>query len=246
MIFQHKRTLYFLLTESLSRRYPQKHHTDKEYENPLVLLHILDYTLVPKSFNRSFGVFTDLIQSKASFIQSKASGIFSISLLRKKKGGGVGRMRQIPITREGYEALKRELERLKKEERPKVIAEIERARAFGDLSENAEYHAAKEKQAFIEAKIRELEDKLARVVIVEDIPQDGKVCFGCKVKLKDLDSGRVLEYQIVGGEEADPAIGKISVHSPVARALIGKEEGDEVEVVVPAGKRRYLILEVNP
>lgn len=154
-------------------------------------------------------------------------------------------MRQIPITREGYEALKRELERLKREERPKVIAEIERARAFGDLSENAEYHAAKEKQAFIEAKIRELEDKLARAVIVEDIPQDGRVCFGCKVKLKDLDSGRVLEYHIVGGEEADPLAGKISVHSPVARALIGKEEGDEVEVVVPAGKRRYLILEVN-
>ncbi len=155
-------------------------------------------------------------------------------------------MKQIPITREGYEALKKELERLKREERPKVIAEIERARAFGDLSENAEYHAAKEKQAFIEAKIRELEDKLARAVIVEDVPQDGKVCFGCKVKLRDLDNGRVIEYQIVGGEEANPSAGKISVHSPVARALIGKEEGDEVEVVVPAGRRRYLILEVSP
>lgn len=154
-------------------------------------------------------------------------------------------MESIPMTREGYEALKRELERLKKEERPKIIAEIERARAFGDLSENAEYHAAKEKQAFIETKIRELESKLARAVIVEQPPEEGRVVFGCKVKLEDLDTGQIVEYQLVGGDEADPSRGKISIHSPVARALVGKEEGDEVEVKVPAGKRRYLILEVR-
>ncbi|RLA82627.1 MAG: transcription elongation factor GreA [Deltaproteobacteria bacterium] len=154
-------------------------------------------------------------------------------------------MESIPMTREGYEALKRELERLKKEERPKIIAEIERARAFGDLSENAEYHAAKEKQAFIETKIRELESKLARAVIVEQSPEEGRVVFGCKVKLEDLDTGQIVEYHLVGGDEADPPRGKISIHSPVARALVGKEEGDEVEVQVPAGKRRYLILEVR-
>lgn len=154
-------------------------------------------------------------------------------------------MQSIPMTREGYEALKRELERLKKEERPKIIAEIERARAFGDLSENAEYHAAKEKQAFIEAKIRELEDKLARAFVVEQPGQEGKVVFGCRVRLKDLDTGNVMEYCLVGGDEADPAQGKISIHSPVARALVGKEEGDTVEVKVPAGTRRYLILEVK-
>ncbi len=154
-------------------------------------------------------------------------------------------MDSIPMTREGYEALKRELERLKKEERPKIIAEIERARAFGDLSENAEYHAAKEKQAFIETKIRELESKLTRAIIVEQPREEGKVVFGCKVKLEDLDTGQVVEYHLVGGDEADPSQGKISIHSPVARALVGKEEGDEVEVKVPAGKRRYLILEVR-
>jgi len=152
---------------------------------------------------------------------------------------------QIPMTREGYEALKRELERLKRQERPKIIAEIERARAFGDLSENAEYHAAKEKQAFIEAKIKELEDKLARAFVVEGIPEDGRVVFGCCVKLEDLETGDILEYQLVGGEEADPSKGKISVHSPVGRTLIGKREGDEVEVKVPKGQKRYFILEVK-
>ncbi len=154
-------------------------------------------------------------------------------------------METFPITKEGYQSLKRELERLKKEERPRIIAEIERARAFGDLSENAEYEAAKERQAFIEAKIKELEEKLARAVVVEQVPEEGRVSFGCKVKLKDLDNDRVLEYQLVGGDEADPPQGKISIHSPVAKALVGKEEGQEVEVEVPAGKRRYLILEVR-
>lgn len=154
-------------------------------------------------------------------------------------------METFPITKEGYKNLKKELERLKKEERPRIIAEIERARAFGDLSENAEYEAAKERQAFIEAKIKELEDKLARAVVVEQAPEEGRISFGCKVKLRDLDNGRVLEYQLVGGDEADPSQGKISIHSPVAKALIGKEEGEEVEVKVPAGKRRYLILEVK-
>ncbi len=151
----------------------------------------------------------------------------------------------LPITKEGYQALRKELERLKREERPRIIAEIENARAFGDLSENAEYEAAKERQAFIEAKIKELEEKLARAVVVEQAPEEGKVSFGCKVKLQDLDNDRVLEYRLVGGDEANLSEGKISIHSPVARALVGKEVGDEVEVMVPAGKRRYLILEVS-
>ncbi|HEX16255.1 MAG TPA: transcription elongation factor GreA [Deltaproteobacteria bacterium] len=154
-------------------------------------------------------------------------------------------MDSLPITKEGYQALRKELERLKKEERPRIIAEIEKARAFGDLSENAEYEAAKERQAFIEAKIKELEEKLARAVVVERAPEEGKISFGCKVKLQDLDNDRVLEYRLVGGDEANPSDGKISIHSPVARALVGKEVGDEVEVMVPAGKRRYLILEVS-
>lgn len=154
-------------------------------------------------------------------------------------------MESVPLTKEGYENLKKELERLKREERPRIIAEIEKARSFGDLSENAEYVAAKERQAFVEAKIKELEEKLAKAVVMDQPPEGGRVSFGCKVKLKDLDNDRVLEYQLVGGDEADPSRGKISIHSPVARALVGKEVGEEVEVVVPAGKRRYQILEVS-
>ncbi|MBA4225880.1 MAG: transcription elongation factor GreA [Hyphomonas sp.] len=154
-------------------------------------------------------------------------------------------MERIPMTAEGHAALQAELKVLKSVERPSIIAAISEARSHGDLSENAEYHAAKEKQSFIEGRISELDDKLARADVI-DVSKlsGGKVRFGATVTIADVDTEEEQTYKIVGEDEADVKQGKISVTSPIARALIGKEEGDEAEVAAPAGARAYEIVKV--
>ncbi len=154
-------------------------------------------------------------------------------------------MARVPITRAGYEKLKTELQRLQKEERPMVIKAIEEARGHGDLSENAEYDAAKEKQGIIEGKIQETTERLQNSEIV-DLPGevDGRVIFGCKVVLEDLETGVVSSYRLVGPYEADVTEGTISVTSPIGKALIGRGEGDEIKVQAPKGVRNMEILEI--
>jgi len=156
-------------------------------------------------------------------------------------------MRRVPITLRGAEALRIELRKLKSESRPNVIKAIAEARAHGDLSENAEYHAAREQQGFIEGRIQELESKLsnAEIIDVTALEANGKVVFGATVELADEDSGAAVTYQIVGEDEADIKASRISVGSPIARALVGKQEGDSVEVVTPGGKRSYEIIAVR-
>jgi transcription elongation factor GreA len=155
-------------------------------------------------------------------------------------------MEKIPMTAEGYQALDAELKRLKTEERPSVIQAIAEARAHGDLSENAEYHAAKERQAFIETRVAEIEDKIARSQIIDVSKLSGKqVKFGATVNLVDEDSGDKSKYKIVGEDEADVKAGKVSITSPLARAMIGKEEGDIVEVMAPGGAKSYEIVKVK-
>ena len=156
-------------------------------------------------------------------------------------------MSTIPITKRGAELLKEELHRLKHVERPAVIIAISEARAQGDLSENAEYDAAKEKQGFIEGRIQELEGKLSAAQIIDPSSLDvtGRVVFGATVDLEDLEDGTKLTYQIVGDDEADIALNKISISSPIARALISKEEGDVVSVQAPGGNREVEILAVR-
>ncbi|HKQ31059.1 MAG TPA: transcription elongation factor GreA [Burkholderiales bacterium] len=156
-------------------------------------------------------------------------------------------MKKAPITTEGAEKLKVELQKLKSVDRPRIIQAIAEARAHGDLSENAEYHAAKEQQGFIEGRIVELESKMSAAQIIDPktVNADGKVVFGATLSLMDEQSEQKVTYQIVGDYEADIAQGKISISSPIARALIGKSEGDVVEVQVPGGLRSYEILEVR-
>ncbi|MBN2701275.1 transcription elongation factor GreA [Methylohalobius crimeensis] len=156
-------------------------------------------------------------------------------------------MKKIPLTVKGAEKLKQELQKLKSVERPKVIQAIAEAREHGDLKENAEYHAAREQQGFIEGRIREIEGKLANAQIIDvtQIDAEGKVVFGATVELEDLESGETVTYQIVGDDEADIKLGLISVSSPIARALIGKEVEDVVEVRTPKGGREYEILAVR-
>lgn len=148
-----------------------------------------------------------------------------------------------PMTVEGEQALQRELKQLKSEARPKVIADIAEAREHGDLKENAEYHAAREQQGFIEGRIKELEGKLSnsQVIDVKTLPQTGKVLFGVTVSLLNTDTEEEVRYRIVGEDEANVKQGKISVTSPIARALIGKEEGDVVQVKTPGGDVEYEI-----
>lgn len=156
-------------------------------------------------------------------------------------------MNKIPLTKEGAEKLQEELKRLKTVDRPRVIEAISEARAHGDLKENAEYHAAREQQGFIEGRIKELEGKLshAQVIDVTKLPHTGKVVFGVTVELLDVDSDEEIEYKIVGDDEADIKQNRIAVSSPLARALIGKAEGDEVVFEAPGGTRTYEILEVK-
>ena len=156
-------------------------------------------------------------------------------------------MSTIPLTVRGAQRLKDELHRLKTVERPAVITAIAEARAQGDLSENAEYDAAKEKQGFIEGRIAEIEAKLASAQVIDPSTLDagGRIVFGATVELEDLESGSTVTYQIVGDDEADIKTGRISVSSPIARALIGKHEGDDVEVQAPGGIRSYEVIEVR-
>ncbi len=153
---------------------------------------------------------------------------------------------KVLMTPQGYEKLIKEMEDLQKNQRPAIIKEIEEARAKGDLSENAEYHAAKEKHALIENRISELSNKInnAQIVDPKTVSKD-RVGFGCTVVLYDIDKDENVEYMIVGEDESDPNNGKISINSPIAQAIVGKEEGDEVTVVVPAGKRSFEIEEIK-
>ncbi len=155
--------------------------------------------------------------------------------------------RKIPMTQAGAEALQSELEHLKSNARPNAIQAIAEARGHGDLKENAEYHAAREEQGFIEGRIKELESKLRNLHIIDvsTLPQNGKVVFGTTVELEDVDSGEEMTYRIVGEEEADIKKGLLSNTSPIARALIGKEEGDAVEVTVPDGTKSLEIIAVH-
>ena len=156
-------------------------------------------------------------------------------------------MATIPITKRGAEMLKEELHRLKTVERPAVINAIAEARAQGDLSENADYDAAKDRQGFIEGRIQEIEGKLSVAQVIDPSAVDGggKVVFGATVELEDEDSGDTVKYQIVGEDEADLKRGLINISSPIARALIGKEEGDTAEVQAPGGIRRYEVVAVS-
>mgnify|MGYP000098688822 CR=1 FL=1 len=156
-------------------------------------------------------------------------------------------MATIPITLRGAEKLKAELHRLKTVDRPWVINAIAEARAQGDLSENAEYEAAKDRQGFIEGRIQEVESKLSMAQVIDPsaLAADGRVVFGATVELEDEDSGEKLTYQIVGEDEADLKLGLVNISSPIARALIGKEEGDSAEVVAPGGIRHLEIVAVS-
>ena len=155
-------------------------------------------------------------------------------------------MQRIPITKEGYERLKTELQRLQKEERPIVIRAIEEARAHGDISENAEFESAKDKQGLLEARIMDLTQKLGGCEIIELSDEDnGRITFGSTVVMEDLETGEITSYRLVGPYEADVQAGTISVTSPLGKALIGKEEGEEVRVQTPKGVRNLEILEIQ-
>ena len=156
-------------------------------------------------------------------------------------------MDRVPVTKEGYEAFKKELENLKRIERPENIKAIEEARAHGDLSENAEYHAAKERQSFLDGKITELKSVIGKseVIEVETGPAD-RVVFGRTVLLCNLDTDEEIQYQLLGPYESEPEKGCISVQSPLGRMLIGKEVGDEIQVKAPGGMQEFEILEILP
>ncbi|HIJ22483.1 MAG: transcription elongation factor GreA [Gammaproteobacteria bacterium] len=156
-------------------------------------------------------------------------------------------MNKIPLTVQGAEKMRQELNQLKTIDRPQVIDDIAEARAHGDLKENAEYHAAREQQGFIEGRIQDLEAKLsnAQEIDISSLPQNGKVVFGVTVDLEDEDSGEAVTYKIVGDDESNIKEGKISVNSPIARAMIGKEEGEVAVVQAPSGIRNLEIVEVR-
>jgi transcription elongation factor GreA len=154
---------------------------------------------------------------------------------------------RVPVTPEGYKKLQEELKRLKTVERPEIIKAIERARAFGDLSENAEYETAKDRQGFIEARIKELESKIARAEIIDPskLPNKDRIMFGVRVTLEEIESGDKVTYQLVGSDESEPENGLISVTSPIGRALLGKRVDDEVRVQAPGGIREFVILKIE-
>jgi transcription elongation factor GreA len=154
-------------------------------------------------------------------------------------------LERVPITKMGYETLQKELRHLKTVERPQNIKAIEEARAHGDLSENAEFHAAKERQSFIETRINELEYKLGNADIIDtkNLPKD-RVVFGCEVVLENVDTGENVEYQLVGPDESDIEKGRISVQSPLGVAIIGKAVGDEIKLMAPGGQRTYELVDI--
>lgn len=156
-------------------------------------------------------------------------------------------MQKHPMTKEGADALQTELNKLKKEDRPRITQAIADAREHGDLKENAEYHAAREQQGLVEARVSQIEGQLsnAQVIDVTKLSPNGKIVFGATVTVLNLDTDEELTYKIVGNEESDVKLNKISVNSPIARALIGKEEGDEVVVKAPSGNIDYEIVEVQ-
>ncbi|MCJ7774585.1 MAG: transcription elongation factor GreA [Desulfobacterales bacterium] len=154
-------------------------------------------------------------------------------------------MERIPITKEGYENLKKEFEHLKKVERPKNIKAIEEARAHGDLTENAEYDAAKERQGFLESRINELSYKLGNVDIIDyDSSPKDKVVFGCRVVIENIDTGENVEYRLVGPDESDIKEKRISVASPLGKAILGKKPDDEITLQAPGGERRYVLIDI--
>lgn len=155
-------------------------------------------------------------------------------------------MERTPVTKQGYEKLKQELNNLKRVERPRNIQAIEEARAHGDLSENAEYAAAKDRQSFLEGRIGELEFKLANADVIDPVrlPKD-KASFGSQVVLENIDTGEDVEYQLVGPDESDIDEGRISVSSPLGRAILGKKPGDELTLDAPGGKRSYELVEIK-
>jgi transcription elongation factor GreA len=154
-------------------------------------------------------------------------------------------LERVPVTREGYEALKKELEKLKRVERPENIKAIEEARAHGDLSENAEFAAAKDRQGFIEGRISDLEYKLGNADIIDpDKLNKEKAVFGCRVLLENIETGQDVEYQLVGPDESDIGKGRISISSPLGKAILGKKPGDELTLQVPGGKRVYELVEI--
>ena len=154
-------------------------------------------------------------------------------------------MEKIPMTRAGHTALDQELKTLKSVERPSVIKSIAEAREHGDLSENAEYHAAREKQSFIEGRIKELESTLSRADVIDTSKLSGAIKFGATVRLLDEDNDEEKTYQIVGEAEADIERGLLNIRSPLARALIGKDAGDSVEVRTPGGEKSYEVLSIS-
>jgi transcription elongation factor GreA len=155
-------------------------------------------------------------------------------------------MQKNPITPEGHVKLREELHHLKSVERPAIIQAIATAREHGDLSENAEYHAARDRQSFIEGRVKELEDKLARAEVIDPTKLAGdRVAFGANVKLSNADTGEEVVYKILGADESDLAKGSISITSPLARSLIGKQVGDEVKVRMPGGDRTYEVLDIT-
>ena len=155
-------------------------------------------------------------------------------------------MEKVPMTRKGYDALNAELKHLKEEERPDVIRAISEARELGDLSENAEYHTARDRQSFIEGRIRELEAQISHAEVIDPAKMSGKtIRFGATIDLVDEDTEEERTYQIVGETEADIEHGKLNMRSPLARALIGKEEGDQVEVMTPGGGKSYEVVSVR-
>lgn len=156
-------------------------------------------------------------------------------------------MQKYPVTKLGANKIQSELEKLKSVDRPKVITAIADARALGDLKENAEYHAAREEQAFIEARIKDLEHKISimQVIDIETLSQNGRVVFGTTVLLEEIETGNEVSYKIVGEDESDIKLGLLAYNTPIARALIGNEEGDVVDVEVPGGQKSYEILEVK-
>ena len=155
-------------------------------------------------------------------------------------------MERVPITKEGYEVLKKELEQLKSVERPRIIKAIEVARAHGDLSENAEFHAAKERQSFVEGRVNELGYKLSHADIIDTdrVPKD-QVLFGSTVLLENIDTGETIVYKLVGVDESSIEKGRISVSSPLGKAMLGKKPGDEITLNAPGGKRYYELVEIR-
>ncbi len=154
-------------------------------------------------------------------------------------------MQRVPVTKEGYEALRKELEKLKRVERPENIKAIEEARAHGDLSENAEFAAAKDRQGFIEGRISELQYKIANAdIIIPDRLNKDKAVFGSTVLLENIETGENVEYQLVGPDESDIEKGRISISSPLGQAILGRKPGDELTLQVPGGKREYELVEI--